>query len=236
MMKYVTLIAGAVCLVIGCAHSSRALAQPIEQPKSFPVAKVKFEQNATDGDVEVVFEISARREGLTKLIVASPDGLMVIDFTSAKSKPVASGIRQFIFESPEPTDTAALKAAFPEGVYTFEGQTESGQKLQGEAKLSHKLPATTRVKFPQKDAQDIPTKNMTITWEPVHDAVAYLIELEQEESNTTITASLPAPATTFAVPEGFLRPGMEYTLGVGTVSKAGNISFVEMDFTTAAAP
>jgi hypothetical protein len=233
-MKHVTLVAAVGWFLMASAVQPTARAQSVEKSRSFPVAKAKFEQNATDGDVEVVFEVSARREGLTKLVVVSPDGRVIVDFTSAKSKPVASGIRQFVFESPEPKDTAALKSAFPEGVYKFEGQTESGQKLQGEATLSHKLPATASVKFPQRDAQNVPVKNTKIAWEPVPEAVAYVVELEQEESNATITATLPAPASTFAVPEGFLRPGMEYTLGVGTVSKAGNISFVEMDFTTAA--
>jgi hypothetical protein len=30
-------------------------------------------------------------------------------------------------------------------------------------------------------------------------------------------------------------PGTEYTLGIGTVSKDGNVSFIETSFTTAAA-
>jgi hypothetical protein len=36
------------------------------------------------------------------------------------------------------------------------------------------------------------------------------------------------------VPQGFLKPGKEYTLGIGAVAKGGNVSFVETSFTTAA--
>ena len=36
-----------------------------------------------------------------------------------------------------------------------------------------------------------------------------------------------------AMPEGFFRPGTEYELAIGTVSPAGNISFVETSFTLA---
>ena len=35
----------------------------------FPTASVHFEQNATDGDVEVVFKIKAEDEGLSELLV-----------------------------------------------------------------------------------------------------------------------------------------------------------------------
>jgi len=35
------------------------------------------------------------------------------------------------------------------------------------------------------------------------------------------------------VPDGFLLPGTEYQLAIGTVSAEGNVSFVETTFTTA---
>jgi hypothetical protein len=39
-------------------------------------------------------------------------------------------------------------------------------------------------------------------------------------------------AQKFVVPEGFLRPGKEYRLGLGTVARGGNASFLEATFTT----
>ena len=56
--------------------------------------------------------------------------------------------------------------------------------------------------------------------------------IEQEELALEITATLSGTATKFAVPDGFLAPGTEYTLAIGTVSKEGNTSFVETTFTT----
>jgi hypothetical protein len=38
---------------------------------------------------------------------------------------------------------------------------------------------------------------------------------------------------TFVVPDGFLLSGTQYELSIGTVTDAGNISFVETTFTTA---
>jgi hypothetical protein len=201
----------------------------VQLGRSFPVATVRFEQNATDGDVEVVFEITGRSEGLTSLSVKGPDGRIVVDFACDES---TSGIRQFVFESPEPTDIASIKAAYPEGVYTFEGKTASGAELHGKATLSHKLPATTSVISPEADSSDVAIKNVTITWKPVRGMIGYVVELEQEDPDTSITAKLPASTNSFAVPDGFLRPETECKIGIGTMGEDGNISYVETSFMT----
>jgi hypothetical protein len=214
----------------------RTNAQPADQPRSFPVALIRFEQNATDGDVEVVIVASARREGLTSLTVTAPDGRKIVEFASDKpGRPNASGIRQFEFESPEPKDVESVKAAFPSGAYTFEGETESGARLRDTATLSHHLPPTTKLIYPQPEAKNVTFESPKIAWAPVPDVAGYMIELEQEDTGEVITAKLSPKHTTFVVPHGFTVPGTEYTLGIGTVSKDGNVSFIETSFTTAAA-
>ena len=80
---------------------------------SFQVASVHFEQNATDGDVEVVFEVKGGEEGLTELIVVSPDGRRVVDFKAPDSSTL--GIRQFRFESPEPSRCQVTKGRLSRG-------------------------------------------------------------------------------------------------------------------------
>ena len=105
-------------------------------PVPFATATVHFEQNATDGDVEVVFEAKGGDEGLAKLTVTASDGRTVIDFTA--SDPSTMGIRSFRFESPEPKDVEGLKAAYPEGDYTFSGATSAGGKFHGKSTLNHK--------------------------------------------------------------------------------------------------
>jgi hypothetical protein len=222
-------VAAATLLLSLSTVASAVGAQP-GPAKSFPVARVRFEQNATDKDVEVVFEITVRSEGLSKLAVVSPDGRTVVDFKAPDS---ASGIRQFVFESPEPRDIESLKADFPEGTYSFTGVTVSGAALQGKATLNHELPATASFVSPIANATNVPVKDVKISWSAVPEMSGYIIELEQEESDTSIKATLPASVNSFAVPAGFLRPGAEYMLGIGTVSQDGNISYVETSFTTA---
>lgn len=214
------------------ALASATAAGPTPAATRFAVAKVRFEQNATDGDVEVVFDITGRNDGLTRLTIVSPDGRTVADFTAPDGSTL--GIRQFEFESPEPTDVAGLKAAYPEGEYTFTGTTAAGATLQGRATLSHQLPATTSFVHPQADAEGVPARDLEIAWSPTSDAVAYVIEIEEEGSDKSLKANLPQSGPRFAVPNGFLKPGAEYKLGIGTVSAEGNISFIETSFTTAA--
>jgi hypothetical protein len=197
----------------------------------FDVASIRFEQNATDGDVEAVFEAVGDDDGLASLSITAPDGRKIVEFTSPGKS--AMGIREFHFESPEPTDVAALKKAFPEGQYAFAGSKSSGEKLQGKSTLSHNLPPTTAFVSPKADARNVSAKNLKITWAPVKGVAGYTLELSPSKSSAHIDVKLPASTTSFAVPDGFLVPGGECQLGIGTVSSAGNVSVIETTFTTA---
>jgi hypothetical protein len=196
----------------------------------FPVASVHFEQNATDGDVEVVFEVKGGDDGLVELVVVSPDGRTVVDFNAPDSSTL--GMRQFRFESPEPPDVKSLKTAYPEGAYEFSGKTSSGARLIGKSTLSHRLPATTTFTKPAPAAENVSVKDLEISWSAVEGAASYVVEIEQDELNVNITALLPGSSTSFAMPDGFLLPGAEYQMGIGTVTGEGNISFVETTFKT----
>lgn len=197
----------------------------------FALARVYVEQNATDGDIEVVFEVKGGDEGLAKLVVVSPDGRTIVDFTAPDASSL--GIRQFRFESPEPRDVESLRSAYPEGVYTFTGATAAGGKLRAESTLNHKLPAAASLLHPAAGARGVGIKDLKITWTLVKHLAACIITIEQDKLGLDLQARLPGSATTFAVPDGFLLPGVEYQLSIGTVSTEGNISFVETTFTTA---
>jgi hypothetical protein len=213
---------------------SSGLAQEAEKEtsiyKSFAVAKVHFEQNATDEDVEVVFEIKGGDEGLNKLTVVSPDDRIVIDFTAPGNSPM--GIRQFHFESPEPKDIDALKTAYPEGVYKYTGVTGSGIKFYSESTLNKELPATVSLINPKPESENVSIENLVIIWTPVEDAASYIIEIDQDELGFNINSIIGGDRTNFSLPIGVLVAGKEYTLGIGTVSENGNISVVETSFTT----
>src|SRR5262245_38909724 len=77
MMKQITLMSG-TAMLIGF-HSLALIGSSKESapPSRFAIAKVCFEQNATDGDVEAVFEAMGGSEGLAKFMVVAPDGRVV---------------------------------------------------------------------------------------------------------------------------------------------------------------
>jgi hypothetical protein len=201
-------------------------------PAPFAIATIHFEQNATDGDFETVVEVMAGDDGLTRLAVTGPDGRTVVDV----SAPMATtlGVRQFRFESPEPGNIASLLAAYPEGVYTFTGSTATGTKHQGTATLRHAFPSPAALLRPTARARGVNVNDLVVTWTAVRNATAYIVTIEQNDLDVSITARLPGSADRFAVPNGFLRAGTTYQLGVGTVMGGGNASFVETTFTTAA--
>ena len=188
----------------------------------FAVARVHFEHNVTDGDVEVVFEVKGGDEGLAKLAVVSPDGRTVIYSTAPDASTL--GIRQFRFESPEPRDIESLKSAYPEGAYTFAGATAAGNKLYGQSRLNNRLPATATFLRPGDRARGVVAEDVEITWTTVKNIAGYILEIKQDELDVNITAKLPGSAAAFAVPAGFLITGTQYKLSIGTVTDEGNIA------------
>jgi hypothetical protein len=232
MRRYSLMLAGAMLLAPGSDGVAPAVGHAARAPKPFAVANIHFERNVTDGDVEVVFEVKGGADGLTGLSVTGPDGRTVMSFESPDAGGI-SGLRKFLIESPEPRDAASLKAAYPEGAYVFAGWTAKGDTLTGQSTLSHQLPPAATVLRPKAGAEAVATKGLQITWTPVANVAAYVVKIEQEDLGESVEARILAGAARFTVPDGFLRPGREYVLGISTVSDKGNLSAVETTFTTA---
>jgi hypothetical protein len=66
------LIVGLVACLL--STSSRADEKSASKTETFDVASARFEQNATDGDVEAVFEAIGGEDGFAKLAIVAPDG------------------------------------------------------------------------------------------------------------------------------------------------------------------
>lgn len=209
---------------------ARAAEAPAADGKAFTAAGLHLEQNATDGDFEIVLEALAE-QGLATLVVTAPDGRVIIDYKS----PVGTdlGMRQFRFETPEPEDLKALQAVYPEGVYSFAGTTGGGVALEGKASLSHTVPAASSVVTPS-GARAVGLEDVEVAWTPVKGAKGYIMEIDQADLGINITTTVPASITSFTVPDAVLRAGRKYTLAIGTVGENGNTSFVETAFSTRA--
>jgi len=191
-------------------------------------ANIRLEQNVTDEDIEVVFEIKGKDRGFNNLSVLSPDGRKVFNFTAPDSSTL--GIRQFHLESPEPKDIQSIKAAYPEGLYKFTATDAEGRRYSGECMLNHSLPETSSIISPRSDVPTARLTDLEISWHPVQDINAYVLEIEQEELDLKITVQLPSSVNKYFVTKDILKPGLEYSLSIGTVSENYNCSFTETKF------
>ena len=199
--------------------------------EKFEKVQVYFEQNVDDKDAEVKFEAISGNAGMVALKITAPDGRTVVDFKAPDS---ALGIRHLILESPEPKNDGRVQKDFPAGVYKFNGTAAGGAQFQDQATLSHRLPAPASLVRPKPDEKNVPVKGLTLSWTAGKDLSAIMLVVEHEKSGRAIRANLAGNATTFAVPDGFLMPGTEYKVAVGTVLKDGNGSFTESTMTTVA--
>jgi hypothetical protein len=212
-------------------HGLTDAAQKEKADEKFTIAAVRIEQNASDKDAEIVFEAKGGKVGLATLKVITPDGRTVIDFKAPDTK---LGIRHLTLESPEPKNDGSIQMDFPEGKYVFTGTTVTGVTLRSDAILSHKLPPTASLVHPRPNQADVSAKKAVIAWNSGKDLAAHVIIIEQQATGLKTTTFLPGSARTHSIPEGLLSPGTKSKLEIGTVSRDGNISFVETSFMTAA--
>ena len=212
-----------VAFILSGTHTQQVLAAKMS------AAKVIMEQNATDGDAEVVFSAVSGSTGFAMLKVIAPDKRVIVDIKAPDSK---LGLRHVDVESPEPADVGAIKQDYPAGEYKFVGTSVAGVELTGTATLSHELPPVAELTHPLADAEDISTKSLTITWKNPGKMSAIQVVLEQEDTGLEISARLPANATSFVVPAGFLQADTEYKVAIGTIAPGGNASFIEAEFST----
>jgi|SRR5688572_6252799 len=209
------------------------LAQPVlaKQPPclSFSELRMTLEQNATDGDTEVVLFAKGQDAGLSRLVITAPNGRRVADF---KGDALGIGIREFHLESAEPPDLNVVLASFPEGNYSVAGRTVDGECITGTVFLSHEIAPATVLLTPAEE-QIVPIDQVVLSWSPVEGAVQYVVELNNDTTGSEFTFQIFPPTTSLAIPAHFLQAGSEYQFAVGVKTATGNITFVETTFFTA---
>ena len=203
----------------------------IVPPSEFEEAAMFVEQNATDGDTEVVISGTAGDDGLRVLHIKAPDRQIM---TTLLSDPASLGMREFHFESPEPPGEAVL-AAYPEGRYVLVGVSVTGERFRSVLKLSHDLPPASTILWPAEDAEVPAREPLNIQWSQVPGIEKIILEFENESADPerAFTLDLPPGATNFRIPARLLPAGSEFQVGVHSVAENGNIVVVESAFTTA---
>jgi hypothetical protein len=203
----------------------------LQRPLRYERHDLFIETNATDGDAGL--QVSLDAEDWRWLKLRDPRGKLILDL-QAKGRLRGYGLTELFFEASEPSfdevPFRVFKKRFPEGKYSFRGQTVEGRRLVGSDRLSHLVPAAPKVTFPTAGARVDPN-GFAVTWEPVTTPagvkiVSYQVIVSQGERD--LSMYLPADATSASIPGEFLQPGTETEAEVLARERSGNQTITEL--------
>lgn len=229
-----------VALILGATAPEGWAKGNAKEEIPFADASIIFETNFTDKDTGI--QISLDGEPWQEVEVKGPDGNIV----KVKNKGILEefGLTELFFESNEPNyadlPLAEILALFPTGEYEFEGKAVEGDKLVGEAELTHNLPCGPEVSVDVVGGSDEVTISwtspVTLTIDPVTEtctepAEPLVIEGYQVivENDHSFSIELPHDATSVKVPPEILVSGT-YKVEVLAIEESGNQTITETEF------
>lgn len=191
-----------------------------------------LEFNATDGDLGLQGFLGADAWEVVRIIDPKDRNILAITTKKGLKK---LGLSEFSFESEEPELAEEdVRDRFPEGVYRLVGRTVEGERLTGEAELSHELPAAPGNLAPDGTVLD-PNNPIVVSWDPgtAGETVAFWeVEVEADEVRV-LSAVLNRVTTQVTIPAEIIEPDKEYRFEVIAVGENGNRTITEVGFVTA---
>jgi len=249
-----------VGLALAALASGPADAQA-DPPEPFKVANIHFETNASacDMGIQLIFDT----EGITEGSVEGPKNKTIYSFRSKGAMRATGGQTEGFLEGIEPQITELIEAlgcapsdeeeevsldelfeAFPAGVYTFKGKRQ-GAKFEGEATLSHAIPAGAVITAPA-DGSVVPDAPLLIDWNAVTEPILsspnlgpvtivgyHIVVVEGGgEALPQLDIDVPASATSVTVPAQYLKPNTFYNFEILATEASGNQTISEGFFCT----
>lgn len=225
-----------VLSVIASTHGVPSVSAQSGGTVKFKAADLKVEINATDGDAGL--QVFLDHEPWRSIAIARPNGGKILDIT-AQGVLRDYGLTELFSESSEPAfdefPLEEFKKLFPEGRYTFTGETIDGRRLRSRVPLTHDFPAGPRITSP-RDGSTVSPSSVLVRWEPVRELeiVAYQVVVTKEERpERVLEATVPNNITQFRVPSEFLERQTEFKAEVLAIEESGNQTLTEVTFTTA---
>ncbi len=225
-------------------HRHRHWHDPIPTIVPIADARLKVELNATDGDVGIQVFLDA--DPWADMRIYDPYGELMFRSVTRGRFGLQGGTELFM-ESGEPEFSKLsldeFLQRFPEGVYQFWGTGLEGEIFVGRAELTHNLPQGPRLISPlEGDAATDPNQTVLL-WEPVEPPnaspiIGYQVIVAQTDTGLpalpkiTLDVMMPATATSFEVPAGFLQYDTEYEWEVLAIEAGGNQTLSSSLFTT----
>ena len=236
------------------------LAQDGENEQPFGATSVIIE--LTDNDIELqVFVDGVEWKSLQ---IFNPNEGRIFNLKTQKNIRQQGGLSELFFAS-EPTHyledepefdgtIEEFLARFPAGEYEIEGQTVNGGDLEGQATLTHVLPALPEIIAPVSVGEDPPVvnpNNLIIEWEPVTtrftgngpvEIFEYQVILDQVDparaapwvdgKTRRALINLPPSVTSLTVPPEFLLPNAAYEFEILAIEVSGNSTISVGEFVT----
>ena len=258
MKRNIGIIRKAVAAGVALAAAATTPAT-VAKPEPFKLTNVHFETNASACDMGI--QISFDTDGITEGSVEDPNEQVVYSFRAVDgmegTHDTTEGFQERV-EPPiidlesalgcEPSDDAIslteLFTSWPAGTYEFEGQS-GGVEFEGEAKLTHKIPAGPEITAPG-DGDVVPhDAPLLIRWTKVTspilpglgpvEIVGYHVVvvdvtvpvLPPGKLKTALDADLSKGENTFLVPKQYLEPNRIYEFEVLATEKGGNQTITE---------
>ena len=237
MKKRVFVAVPLIALLIASAVAKGVLSA--DEPVPFKDARLITEINATDGDAG--FQVSLDHEPWKQVAIARPDGERILDVTT-RGVLEGYGLTELFSESSEPPFSEfpldGFKKLFPEGNYTFTGETIDGVKMQSSVPFTHDFPSGPQIRSPQEDAR-IDQDDVVVRWSPGTQPAGVKLKgfqvLIVKESGTkrVFSADLGPGARSIEIPEEFMQAGVkEYKAEVHAIDVSGNQTLSEVSFST----
>ncbi|MFN0057869.1 MAG: hypothetical protein ACKVX7_05365 [Planctomycetota bacterium] len=249
-MRYYGLAFGIVVAVVAATLASgrveRARAGDGDEIL-YSKARIYIEYNDSAEDVGV--QVLLDGEPWRALQAFRPDGKRILNLSTQRGLRL-QGLTEFFFESSEPSladvPLSVFLSRFPAGVYEFEGETVSGEEIEGEATFSHVIPTGPEIISPISIGDEpavVDPENLVIEWEPVTTTifgspdnlqiVRYQVIVEQVDPPRHFQIDLPASTTSVTVPPEFLtQPGTLHKFEILAVDASGNQTITEGEFVT----
>jgi hypothetical protein len=228
-------------------------------PQPFKITNIHFETNASACDMGI--QIFFDTDGITEGLVEGPNEQVVFLLRAVDGMEGTHDITEVFQERVEPPiidlETALgcepspdaiplneLLTAWPAGTYDFEARS-GGVVFEGEAELTHKIPAGAEIIAPVDGAVVPHDTPLLVRWRKVTgpilpdlgpvDVVGYHVlvvditdpVLPPGKTKTSFDADVAKTETTFVVPKQYLEPGRMYELEILATEAGGNQTITE---------
>jgi len=228
----------------------------------FKITNIHFETNASACDMGI--QMSFDTDGVSDLWVKDPNDQVVYRAGFVGGPEVTHNITEGFQERVEPQIVeleqalgcerdpeepevllTELLSAWPEGKYTFGGQSEDAN-VRGFARLSHKIPAGPEILAPEDGAIVRDDRPLAIRWNKVTEPIlpelgpvqivgyhVVIADATQPEPfppgriPAQLDVDLSSGMTVFLVPKQFLRQGRVYEFEILATEDGGNQTISE---------